>query len=138
MSQEEMKNLKQKTNKIRNEIETNLVYFQNHRKHSVNFCLWILGAPHSEVYVNRHGNDWRLRLPTNAKQRSIYDRFSKHELRDWAKYLRNESLKKFHPDLHKGKEKYYTAVCQNINEVYAVAMKILDPRKKRHYYDAWN
>jgi hypothetical protein len=106
------------------QLETNLTYFQNRRRHSINFCLWVLGAPKDEVYY--HENDRILRTPQHASKRSIYDKYSKQELRDWATHLRNEALKKYHPDHHQGKEDYYTKICQDINEVYNTAMKILN------------
>jgi hypothetical protein len=57
------------------EIENNLQYFQDRRRHSVNYCLWTLGASRDEVYF--HANTRVLRLPCKAARRSIYNKYSR-------------------------------------------------------------
>lgn len=112
-----------------NEIAHKIRDFKNRRRYSINYCLWTLGAPRAEVYQKQ--NNRRHRMACNASCRSIYDLYSKQELRDWVAHLRKKALVEYHPDRHRYNKEYYENLCQEINKIYAIAMRILNLRKHR-------
>ena len=98
-------------------------YRQQPRGRSINACLLALGAKREEVYHSN--NDRHVKQPHRATQRTIYDYYSKDDLRGWATYLYIEQLKKWHPDNHQDNKEYYTRRCQELSEVYQQALHIL-------------
>ena len=108
-----------------NEIQTKILRFANLRHKSINHCLHVLGASWDEVYnmkPNGQGYIGRFRA---AQNRSIYEKYSRPELMDWATHLYRTALIEYHPDKHPENPRLYTEICQELGKAYLQAKKIL-------------
>jgi len=102
--------------------------------YSINKCLVELGAPPDEVYyckypVNKQGHYYNYSKTRKMKiyhaNRSIYSRYTKDELWNWAKYLYKEKLKEFHPDKHKTNKVFWNGYTAYLGQVFDKVKKIL-------------
>ena len=71
-------------------------------------------------------NDRKFKKPCEATKRSIYDKYTRDELRSWAKYLYIEALKEYHPDKHPENPRLFTEICQELGKAYQQALHILN------------
>jgi hypothetical protein len=107
-----------------NEIQQNIIRFANIRKKSINHCLLVLGATKEEVYLDH--NKRVFKTPHRSTNYSIYDKYSREDLKDWLRYLYVEALKKYHPDKHPENAVLYTEICQELGKAYQQGEKILN------------
>jgi hypothetical protein len=92
---------------------------QGQLKGSLNKCLLLLGAPYDEVYKpNVSGTRHTVRS-------TIYDRYSKGDLRTWLEWLYGEYKKKYHPDRHLEDKEFYEWKFKEGQEAYLRAKGML-------------
>jgi len=102
-------------------------------------CLLELGAPYHEVYLTdrspsrlcpRCGRPMARRVKYKGRsrgthhKRTIHQRFTGSELRDWVERLWKEAAR-WHPDRHQKRVRFYTAKFQEVSEAYHMAKRIL-------------
>lgn len=100
--------------------------------YSINKCLVELGAPVEEVYYSLEVVPYRMHPKRYGKvraYRSIYSRYSKDDLWNWAQYLYKQKVKEIHPDKHKVYKKAYEEYFKYIQQVFKKAESILNPKK---------
>jgi len=93
---------------------------------SINQCLLALGANRDEVYCPHNPKSGARSL--GRSNRSIYDRHSKIEIYNWAKWLRKRAMEINHPDKHLYRQEYFTELTKEINEAFNRLVWILEQR----------
>jgi len=83
-------------------------------RHTVERCLFTLGANYAEVYHPNNTNRSHMK-------RSIYHEYTIDQLLSWAKHLYYQSAKKYHPDLNSGNDDKM----KQMNKAYAGLKRIL-------------
>jgi hypothetical protein len=116
-------------------IQKRIIEFAKLKRKSINHCLWVLGADWDEVYNTKRNGSSKLKAIKDygSGDRSIYDRFNRAELRDWAGHLYKEALKKYHPDLHPENPRLYTEICQELSRAHLRAIEILQGGRRKYY-----
>lgn len=103
--------------------ELNTTVMERSKKNSIYYCLSVLGVPDSELYAKCSSGNKLL----SKKANTIYERWSKIDIYNYAKHLKKIQLRKYHPDINKGSE-----VCLErtklINEAFDMLVKILEGR----------